>query len=537
MLPPTTDIPSAYNAGSDAERAFVLYLVQFLNGFLKEHMRAFESKSDYQDLLLMALNYMVNLSYVEDTEVFKVCLDFWQHFVRNLYHEAVEAESAQAAGANMFAFPAAQQATKTAEMHQRLYGEVLSRLRRLMVSRMAKPEEVIVVEDENGNVVKETLKDNDVIMQHKSMKETLVYLSHLDYEDTEQQMLQRLQAQLDGNEYSWSRLNTLCWAVGAISGTMREEQENQFLVSVIRDLLTLCETTRGKDHKAVIASNIMYVVGRYPRFLKEHWKFLKTVVNKLFEFMHESHPGVQDMACDTFLKISRSCKRKFVEIQPGEKRPFLQDLIDSIEETIKDLEPHQKNLFYEAAASMAGAESDPNTRENLLAGLMQLPNKWWYEIIQHAKTSGASVLREEQVMRRLVNVLQMNSAACRGIGATFQPQLMHIFGDMLEAYRLYSSEIGMVISQRGKVEAHSAHVKLMRSVKREALKLIECFVERSTDRETVVNQLVPGMVEPVLGDYAQNVPDARDHEVLSVFTTIIRKARPIFACTAQNAFR
>ena len=82
-------------------------------------------------------------------------------------------------------------------------------------------------------------------------------------------------------------------AIGSISGSMDEQQENQFLVTVIRDLLNLCEKTRGKDTKAVIASNIMYVVGQYPRFLRAHWKFLKTVVNKLFEFMHELHPGVQ----------------------------------------------------------------------------------------------------------------------------------------------------------------------------------------------------------------------------------------------------
>ena len=58
-----------------------------------------------------------------------------------------------------------------------------------------------------------------------------------------------------------------------------------------------------------------YVVGQYPRFLRNHWKFLKTVVNKLFEFMHETHPGVQDMACETFLKICHKCKRKFVLMQ------------------------------------------------------------------------------------------------------------------------------------------------------------------------------------------------------------------------------
>ena len=43
----------------------------------------------------------------------------------------------------------------------------------------------------------------------------------------------------------------------------------------------------------MVASVGRYVVGQYPRFLRAHWKFLKTVVNKLFEFMHESHPGVQ----------------------------------------------------------------------------------------------------------------------------------------------------------------------------------------------------------------------------------------------------
>lgn len=53
-----------------------------------------------------------------------------------------------------------------------------------------------------------------------------------------------------------------------------------------QDLLGLCEQKRGKDNKAIVASNIMYVVGQYPRFLRAHWRFLKTVVNKLFEFMH-----------------------------------------------------------------------------------------------------------------------------------------------------------------------------------------------------------------------------------------------------------
>lgn len=70
-----------------------------------------------------------------------------------------------------------------------------------------------------------------------------------------------------------------------------EDTEKRFLVLVTRELLGLVEQKRGKDNKAMIAANIMYIVGQYPRFLKAHWRFLRTVVNKLFEFMHETHEG------------------------------------------------------------------------------------------------------------------------------------------------------------------------------------------------------------------------------------------------------
>eukprot|EP00121_Abeoforma_whisleri_P006023 Awhi_evm1s5467 len=84
------------------------------------------------------------------------------------------------------------------------------------------------------------------------------------------------------------------------------------------------------SNKAVVASNIMYVVGQYPRFLRAHWKFLKVVVKKLFEFMHESHEGVQDMSCDTFLKIAKKCRRLFVIVQHGEKMAFIDEIIEEM---------------------------------------------------------------------------------------------------------------------------------------------------------------------------------------------------------------
>ena len=148
-----------------------------------------------------------------------------------------------------------------------------------------------------------------------------------------------------------------------------EETEKRFLVTVIKDLLGLCEIKRGKDNKAVVASDIMYIVGQYPRFLKAHWKFLKTVVNKLFEFMHETHEGqslysllpftvsvrtnrcdmagVQDMACDTFIKIAQKCRRHFVMQQAGETEPFVDEILRMLHRITVDLSPQQvrSNVF------------------------------------------------------------------------------------------------------------------------------------------------------------------------------------------------
>lgn len=55
----------------------------------------------------------------------------------------------------------------------------------------------------------------------------------------------------------------------------------------------------------------------------------------------ETHEGVQDMACDTFIKISAKCKRHFVTVQTGEIMPFIEEILGSINTIICDLQTQQ----------------------------------------------------------------------------------------------------------------------------------------------------------------------------------------------------
>ncbi|CAN1269136.1 Protein EXPORTIN 1A [Linum perenne] len=540
IISPTTNIPQSYSNGSSEDQAFIQNLALFFTSFykvgilssvsihvLQAHIRILESSQENVSALIMGLEYLINISYVDETEVFKVCLDYWNSLVLELFeaHHNLDNPAANMIGMQMPLLHGLMDGMGS-QMTQRrqLYTGTMSKLRMLMICRMAKPEEVLIVEDENGNIVRETMKDNDVLVQYK--------------------MLKKLRNQLTGEDWSWNNLNTLCWAIGSISGSMVEEQENRFLVMVIRDLLNLCEITRGKDNKAVIASNIMYVVGQYPRFLRAHWKFLKTVVNKLFEFMHESHPGVQDMACDTFLKIVQKCKRKFVILQVGESEPFVSELLTGLSSTVGDLEPHQIHTFYESVGQMIQAEPDPQKRDEYLQRLMTLPNQKWAEIIAQARQS-VDFLKDQDVIRTVLNILQTNTSVANSLGTYFLPQITLIFLDMLNVYRMYSELISSSIANGGPYASRTSYVKLLRSVKRETLKLIETFLDKAEDQPQIGKQFVPPMMDPVLGDYARNLPDARESEVLSLFATIINKYKAtmiddvprifeaIFQCTLE----
>lgn len=94
------------------------------------------------------------------------------------------------------------------------------------------------------------------------MRETLIFLTNIDTPAMDR-MIQNQLDKLTGNKefFTFDKLNKLCWALGSISGCMSMEDENKFVVTVIKELLNLCEKTSGKSNKALVAADIMYVVG------------------------------------------------------------------------------------------------------------------------------------------------------------------------------------------------------------------------------------------------------------------------------------
>eukprot|EP00928_Gymnodinium_smaydae_P005220 TRINITY_DN11793_c0_g1_i1.p1 TRINITY_DN11793_c0_g1~~TRINITY_DN11793_c0_g1_i1.p1 ORF type:complete len:1119 (-),score=265.17 TRINITY_DN11793_c0_g1_i1:143-3499(-) len=524
-----------------------------LTAFLKHNMAAMEAQQHY---MLEALRFLARVSMGPNEETFKICVEFWQTFCARTFLELQQRRGQQNAPASSpllldgsgGAAAAAQAVAESTAKLQR-YQPILTEVSNVLISKMAKPPEVTIKENEEGHIVRAEEEDTDEIALYKMMREALIYLTHLNTEDMQNIMLRRLTQEclVQDSTARWSptQLNCLCWAIGSISGAMQEVDEKCFLVSVIKDLLSLCEMKRGKENKAVVASNIMYVVGQYPRFLRAHWKFLKTVIFKLFEFMHETFPGVQEMAAETFLKICQKCKKKFVIVQQNEQMSFVDELPGHIAQDISDLDPLQICTYFEAVGCMinaapvreradqAGAGLSAWPRARLVEQVMRIFNEQWSNVLRSLNSAGCDYLQDQTVLRQISLILRVNERLVSSAGAACHGQLANLYCDMLKIYKVCSDFISHSCAQQGLHAMGFAPVRLMRNVKRDTLRLVQTFVNAAaTDQQAaelgltsqqLAQRFMPPLLEPVLADYRSNPPEARDAEVLDLLATLVTR--------------
>lgn len=67
---------------------------------------------------------------------------------------------------------------------------------------------MLIVENDEGEIVREFMKESDTIVLYKSIREVLVYLTHLDVMDTESIMTEKLAKQVSNQSARRGRLHS-----------------------------------------------------------------------------------------------------------------------------------------------------------------------------------------------------------------------------------------------------------------------------------------------------------------------------------------
>ena len=496
------------------------------------------------------LNYLTQFLFMENEEIFQAAVDFWlwfsykvftlkepentldtfdlifennnnnmnNNFMNNNNNFNINNQGVQV----KYTKDQYLQYLNESYLYKNCYMKVIDIVRERLCLKMTKPLEVKIDIDENGDLTYDPTKNTVYQTIHENMRETLIYLTYIDPYKTTNLLHAKINEQFEiakqQNKINPALLNSISWSAGCISGAMNDMTEMQFLIVFIKVLLSLCEIIHGKGNKAICASNIMYVVGQYPKFLNNHWKFLKTVVKKLFEFMHESFEGVQDFACETFLKISIKCARNFTILQQGENEEYIKDLVRNVSETTKDLKPHQQLMFYEAIGNMINSEQNLTKKTVYIKQLMSEKDSQWNQIFNEAKQN-VNILNNTNIVKVLSLIILLNERVSFSTKTPYWSYGQNIFQNLINSFIYYSGCINEYFKTNKILDMNTrAYVIYNRTL----IKFLTSLVKNTDDVQLIQNDMLNSF-GTLIETYNKNNDNNKDPNMLLLFSALLEK--------------
>lgn len=553
FLESRTNFNDIYQQSKLEDQLFIQDWEIFLCTFLHCHRSIIEGickdlAPQYNKLLLKAHQYILQMTTINDKEIFKIALDYWHDLVSSLF---IEIENYPFNQINPYMDEVSlgtgalnPSLLKQLPLKRNFYSEICSKLREIIINCMVKPEEFQITMTEDGNFAREVFTETENIQLYETEREVLVLLTHLDVEDMENLLWKQLVQLKENNilfKNSGEHFNKISWAIGSISGTMRVETEQNFLIKILNLFGELYMASLTKEQIIIYSSNIMYIVGQYSRFLKNHWSFFYKVMQQLFSMMHNENVAIRDMACDTFYKISSKCKYQMVTMQEcdQENKPFIRVILEDMPNIVPDLNSSQLNRFFETCAMIINQEQDFSTLRDLTVKLMRNENLTWQRIVSQFRLNSKffldlnkndSDVNEFNNCQALIHVLRINISVSKALSYNYFEQMQYIYLDMLDIYVNISSLIKDAIQQQTSNNTNNNNkiietpqIRLFRIIKKEILRLMQCFIQNTKDSKIIILDILTPFMNATLSDYQNSPSELKEYELLKCLTIILQK--------------
>ena len=492
IIPKESDIAKLYMESDSYDQHFIQVLATFLTTILSKYRMLIESLDGGKESVYDMLIYLLKISQIPEREIWKICLEYWGKLTYDVLQDANHGQATP-------------------------YHEVLKQLCSIMIQNMVKPDDVFVIENDDGEITREFNKQSDTTSLSKTMRHVFGLLTSLDstyIQSLVRDQLEQLQLSSDNAAWSWDHLFRICWAIGMMSGAIPEPQESQFLQIVLTgdlyNLLQKEETAYNSDQQWVVASCMLYIASQYPHFLKSNWTYTSWLLQRMFLYMQCQQEGLKEMACDSFLKICQGCKGEMVvshQLSNGEySNSALETVLTDLKKLSCRLNSHQVCMLYEAVGTMISASSDVQLQEQYIHSLMEAPN----EMIKQS----LSDINKSNSLKSMISMIKLNIMTCRPVGPVFRTQLQHLTPILVQCYTKMSQQI----QNNGPQE--QLHLRIRQLI----LELLETFI-LSIDKLDIQDQtMLTNLITVILADYKNSTrPEKREPNVLGLLTCFFEK--------------
>lgn len=412
---------------------------------------------------------------VEDIEVFRTCNEYWNAVL----HRYADKKKPMVDG------------------FKGVYNQVLPHVSRLLMQKMPRPPEVLIVVEQGGGIRRDTQKETLEAAIFQIVRQNLVLIAHIDIDDTLRALTElndNITRHFDANMFS-----SMYWSVGAVSGTMKKDKERDFISGILLPLVTLCDGTRDENTRAIIAAGIMYICSQYPRFITLNMEFFHKIVFKLFDFMHQDVPGIREMAVATFNAIGKKAKVYFCnqppQTNPNEPPPppFVIEIIQHLNEILEPLEaPTLRASIYDTISNIANGSANQNFGSNVIR---QLTNT-----LQGYLANGASYLNGNNA-----EMVQFALDCHRFIGINnpqlYMPTLSSLFDTFMSIYKSATQGAINCISETGNRLWMHSFIHIKTSVLLIFINIFGLYRKSPPNMQSFIEHMLRPLLETVVQDY------------------------------------
>lgn len=340
----------------------------------------------------------------------------------------------------------------------RIYEKVFNDLAVLIIENMEEPPELIFMEDEVGQNQYEHNEETQETETYNLECNIIIYLTHFNRQNIELIILDELEKLRCNPVWSEGKFSSLCWAIGVIFKTCKEDFNDVFTGNVIDQLTKLVEKRKDESDELLCDLNFIYTIREYPRFLNHRFGYLKEVIIKLLEIMRTHEEIYQNRASDYFFKIVQDCRHEFQRVYPQEPEPLISWLITYIEPLFANFGALPQYKIAEACAVVINDEDNSNRRDELLQHLMCIPENLESNL-NGSEQSYERLFANTKTITTMTSVIRFNRALCSSLGGNFYPQFKILFPTSLQKYEQATKLLAKHLQNSGTTILSSAIVR------------------------------------------------------------------------------
>ena len=417
----------------------------------------------------LALEWMVRFSDVVEDHGFVCCMDLW--------HEISQ----------MFVF----------DSHKVSIPEhLISPLQEVLMKRMVRPQEFSMILKDGQMAL--SVDDSVEAEFYESMKETLSRFTSFRPQTVIEKLLQVVES--DGFT---SDMMPYVYSIGAISGSLKVDIEQEFLTRILSRLLKLMEMGLAENDQLLVAASFVFIASQHTRFLFRNQDFLHLTMQKVMSYcVLDFHP-IQVMALNALKFLATRCYKPLVSVPSGSEKSFIQTCLGELRDIMSHIPLELAPVFYESLTILIANNQNQVEKQQMMQLLFQYPLETLNKV-GVAITPELAVANTEfaQTLASPLNVLAKVISVC---DQTFQSNIEGVIGEIMKIFDFYSAQL-----------IANGRMPLLVLVKAQLFSVIKSFLDVFPQ-----SSLVPNICNVLLRDFQQANWAVRFGQSLECFSTII----------------